>query len=56
MILNYRVEICRQCYYKRTRSCHFSDNYIQNLRPGPATAPGGECSRYTPVPWLPQSL
>ncbi|MHB1404089.1 MAG: hypothetical protein ACYCV0_00640 [Desulfitobacteriaceae bacterium] len=54
MILNYRVEICRQCYFKRTGNCSSSDSYIQNLKPDPAIAPGGECSRYTPVPWLPQ--
>lgn len=50
MILNYRVEICRQCYYKRTKKCGKTDLYIYNLTPA---EPGGECTSYRPVPWLP---
>jgi len=50
MILNYRVEICRQCYFKRTRKCQKTDLYIQNKIPAKA---GGECPSYIPVPWLP---
>lgn len=51
MILNYRVELCRSCYFKRTRQCPFSDTYIQNLSPV-NTLPGGECPHYKPTPWL----
>ena len=52
MILNYRVELCRQCYFKRVRQCTHSDNYIHNYKSS-LTLPGGECVSYTPVPWLP---
>lgn len=50
MILNYRVELCRQCYHKRTRQCGKTDLYIHNMTP---TEPGGECKSYMPVPWVP---
>jgi len=53
MILNYRVELCRKCYFKRTRSCSISDSYIQEPWVHYAK-PGGECMNYKPVPWLPQ--
>ena len=53
MILNYRVELCRQCYYKRIRSCQLSDSYIQT--PIVAYAkPSGECINFKAVSWLPQ--
>ena len=53
MILNYRVEICRKCYFKRTRQCSATDSFIQtpsfsNIKPS------GECANYQPIPWLPQ--
>ncbi len=51
MILNYRVELCRQCYFKRVRNCDFYDLYINNRIL--STKPGGECRHYKPVPWLP---
>lgn len=50
MILNYRVELCRQCYFKRTQHCRKTELYIHNLTPA---EPGGECTGYKPVPWLP---
>jgi hypothetical protein len=50
MILNYRVELCRECYYKRTQKCKKTDLYIQNLIPG---RPGGECTKYRPLSWFP---
>lgn len=53
MILNYRVELCRKCYFKRTHQCSFSDSYIQNLSFRP-TKPSGECLNYKPIPWLPE--
>lgn len=48
MILNYRVELCRQCYFKRSHRCKKTDLYIQNLTP---SEPGGECSTYKYLPW-----
>ncbi len=51
MILNYRVELCRQCYFKRTKKCQKTDLYIHNQTPA---EPGGECFNYKPVPWLPE--
>lgn len=51
MILNYRVELCRSCYFKRTYQCKNSDDYIQN-RQTQLTMDGGECLRYKPTPWL----
>ena len=53
MILNYRVEICQKCYFKRTRQCSATDSFIQtpsfsNIKPS------GECANYQPIPWLPQ--
>jgi len=53
MILNYRVELCRKCYFKRTKKCPVSDSYIQNPL-FHAAKPGGECNNYRPIPWLPQ--
>ncbi|AHF06709.1 hypothetical protein DESME_06290 [Desulfitobacterium metallireducens DSM 15288] len=53
MILNYRVELCRECYFKRTQQCTKTDFYIHNLT---SAEPGGECSGYKPVPWLPSQL
>ncbi|MEA4901198.1 hypothetical protein [Desulfitobacterium sp.] len=50
MILNYRVVLCRECYFKRTHQCAKTDLYIHNLT---LAEPGGECSKYKPVPWLP---
>ncbi|SHN82314.1 hypothetical protein [Desulfitobacterium chlororespirans] len=50
MILNYRVELCRQCYYKRMKQCAKTDLYIHNQT---SAEPGGECKSYLPVPWLP---
>lgn len=50
MILNYRVELCRECYHKRTRHCQKTDLYIHNMT---TAEPGGECSNYRPVPWFP---
>lgn len=50
MILNYRVELCRECYFKRTQKCKKTDYYIQNMTPAD---PGGECPNFTPVPWFP---
>lgn len=52
MILNYRVELCRKCYFKRTHSCKVSDSYIQNAS-FTLARPGGECTKFTPIPWLP---
>ncbi len=52
MILNYRVEVCRKCYFKRTHSCSISDSYIQNPYFS-MTKPSGECLKYKPIPWLP---
>lgn len=53
MILNYRVELCRNCYFKRTHQCALSDSYIQNPL-FPYTKPSGECIKHKPIPWLPQ--
>jgi|GEM_PF-1162419 len=53
MILNYRVELCRKCYFKRTHSCSVSDFYIQNPMYHFKKL-GGECINYKPTPWLPQ--
>lgn len=53
MILNYRVELCRECYFKRTHQCVKSDFYIHNLT---SAEPGGECTGYKPVPWFPSEL
>lgn len=50
MILNYRVELCRQCYYKRTKKCQKTDLYIHNQTPA---EPGGECKKHRLVPWVP---
>lgn len=53
MIINYRVELCRNCYFKRTNQCSFSDSYIQN----PLFSnikPSGECIKNKPIPWLPK--
>lgn len=50
MILNYRVELCRACYFKRIKKCRKTDLYIHNLTPA---EPGGECTRYKPVSWIP---
>ncbi|ACL21065.1 hypothetical protein Dhaf_3042 [Desulfitobacterium hafniense DCB-2] len=50
MILNYRVELCRQCYYKRMKQCAKTDLYIHNRT---LAELGGECKSYLPVPWLP---
>jgi hypothetical protein len=52
MILNYRVELCRQCYFKRTKQCSFSDLYIQRAH-FHLVKQNGECSKYKPTPWLP---
>jgi len=52
MILNYRVELCRKCYFKRTRKCSISDIYIQTPFFS-MIKPGGECVKYKPIPWLP---
>lgn len=52
MILNYRVELCRQCYFKRIQQCTLSDQYIQNCL-NKRTKPGGECLHHKPIPWLP---
>ncbi len=53
MILNYRVELCRQCYFKRVQRCTLSDQYIQNLSYEPTRA-GGECLHHKAIPWLPR--
>lgn len=53
MILNYRVEICRQCYFKRTKECKISDAYINNSS-SVSTRPGGECPSRLLTPWLPR--
>jgi len=53
MILNYRVELCRKCYFKRTRNCVLTDYYIHNSSFSFAK-PGGECVKFKPIPWLPQ--
>jgi hypothetical protein len=53
MILNYRVELCRKCYYKRIHKCSISDSYIQNPLFS-MTKPSGECLKYKPIPWLPE--
>ena len=53
MILNYRVELCRKCYYKRTHQCSVTDSFIQNPL-FPNVKPGGECAKYQPIPWLPR--
>ena len=53
MILNYRVELCRRCYFKRTHKCSASDSYIQDPL-FQFAKPGGECTNYKPTPWLPQ--
>ncbi|AFM42041.1 hypothetical protein Desaci_3137 [Desulfosporosinus acidiphilus SJ4] len=53
MILNYRVELCRKCYYKRTQQCLSTDDYINNSNDF-LTKPGGECLHYRPVPWVPR--
>ncbi|WP_425802118.1 hypothetical protein ACHOLT_14780 [Desulfitobacterium sp. Sab5] len=50
MILNYRVELCRACYFKRVGKCRKTDHYIHNLT---SAKPGGECQHYKPVTWLP---
>lgn len=52
MFLNYRIELCRECYFKRTRQCQKSDAYIQNHQLFD-TKPGGECPQYIPIPWIP---
>ena len=54
MIINYRVELCRACYHKRTRQCTFTDLYIVNSPAFRHIAEGGECRHYLPVPWLPE--
>lgn len=54
MIINYRVEMCRACYHKRTRRCRFSDQYIVNSAAFREVKTSGECRRYLPVPWLPE--
>ncbi|AET68897.1 hypothetical protein Desor_3402 [Desulfosporosinus orientis DSM 765] len=53
MILNYRVELCRQCYFKRTHQCSFTDDYIHNSSL-PFVKPSGECVKFKAVPWIPQ--
>ncbi|SDG87085.1 hypothetical protein SAMN05443529_10784 [Desulfosporosinus hippei DSM 8344] len=53
MILNYRVELCRKCYFKRTHKCSITDFYIHNSAIA-LVKPGGECIKYTPIPWIPQ--
>ncbi len=52
MFLNYRVELCRQCYFKRTQCCPHSDLYVQN-RSFMLLKAGGECPHYVDIPWLP---
>ena len=52
MFLNYRIELCRRCYFKRTGQCPHSDLYVQNRGYLPLKQ-GGECPRYLAVPWLP---
>ena len=51
MILNYRVELCRACYYKRTSQCKMSDDYIQNKQIN-WLMEGGECLSFKTTPWL----
>ncbi|KLU61209.1 hypothetical protein CEB3_c24290 [Peptococcaceae bacterium CEB3] len=53
MFLNYRIELCRSCYFKRAGHCRHSDAYIQNRQLFPP-APGGECPHRVPIPWLPE--
>ncbi|MDI6877780.1 MAG: hypothetical protein QMC95_01515 [Desulfitobacteriaceae bacterium] len=51
MFLNYRVEICRKCYLKRTHHCHRSDLYVQNRQFFPVKQ-GGECPHYIESRWF----
>lgn len=54
VILNYRIEFCRNCYWKQTQKCNRHDEYITNKNSILLVNSQGECRRRLEVPWLAQ--
>lgn len=51
MILNYRVEFCRSCYWNQTAKCTKHDFYITNRNLAGMVNASGECLRKLEIPW-----